>query len=146
MKIALVEVPDDTWEAVGACLDKAKTDASAKPKPPRPAVGWDPDHAAAAVRAIGDAETRLLWRIADARGARVPLGELARDLGLPGTAALDRDFPGMSRYCGAEGESRPPLPVLAGGADDGAWYWMDPALGAVFRGALEDQVFCEPSD
>lgn len=141
MKIALVDVPDDALEAVRACLSEAEKGTGQPPAPPVSEVEWNGEHAANAIEALGDFETRLLWRIADARGARVPLSELVRDLGLPGDAALERDFSGLSRYCVAAGEPRPPLPVIAGGPDDGPWYWMDPFLATIFRAALEDGVF-----
>lgn len=142
MKIALVDVPDDAWEAVRACLVEAEKGTGQPPTPPASEVEWDGEHAAHAIETLGDFETRLLWRIADARGARVPLSELVRDLGLPGDAALERDFPSLSRYCAADVKSRPPLPVIAGGPDDGPWYWMDPFLAVIFRAALENGVFC----
>lgn len=104
-------------------------------------VQWDEEHAAEAVKPLGDSEVRLLWRIADARGARVPLSELVRDYGLPAGAAAEHDFPGLARYSAGDAESRPSLPVIAGGTGDEAWYWMDPAVGVLFRKALEDKVF-----
>jgi hypothetical protein len=140
VKIALVDIPDDRCDDLLAALDGSTDEPEESPPgPPAPAVEWDEDRAAAAIEALGDTEIRLLWRVADARGARVPLGELVRDFGLPGDAALERDFSGLSAYC-ADPQSRPALPVASGGGEE-AWYWMDPALGALFREAIERKVF-----
>lgn len=144
VKIALIDIPDERCEDLLAAVSKLADgeEESSEGSPAASSVEWDEERAAAAVAAAGDAETTLLWRVADARGARVPLSELVRDLGLPGDAALERDFPGLSAYC-ADPEIHPALPVASGGGEEGAWYWMEPALGALFREAIREKVFPE---
>lgn len=77
-----------------AAVAAALKDDEAAEEPPAPAAGaWDglADHAVAAIK--GDAERRLLWRVAEARGQRVSLSELSSNFGLPAAPSLEHDFP-----------------------------------------------------
>jgi hypothetical protein len=98
------------------------------------AVQWSRELVAESLDQLDDNELDLLWRIAEARGRRVPVAELARDLGLPAATALDQDFPGLQRFCG--GDRRPALPVVAGGTDDKGWYWLHPDHAHAFAEAI----------
>jgi hypothetical protein len=80
-------------------------------------------------------EERLLLRLAEARGQRVALGELARDFALPKSVAIEHDFPALTAYC-AERPAERPLPIIAGGSGDDAWYRMPLWLGVWFESAL----------
>jgi hypothetical protein len=136
-----IQVPEDIVALCTAVVERSK--AKTQPPKPKASVPWTPALATLAVEHVGDFEGQLLWRVADARGARVPLSELRRDLGLPAEAALDRDFPAVSAYCASGGGSTalPALPVISGGTGDEAWYWMDPFEGIIFRDALKTKLF-----
>jgi hypothetical protein len=95
---------------------------------------WTPDLAVQALEDMSEQERGLLLRIAEARGVRVPLKALARDLGLPPVAALDQDFPQLTAFCAKCGA--PARPVTCGGTADDAWYWMHPIQATQFQRAL----------
>jgi len=125
-----VLVPEEHVGAVYRFLGEllAATEPTVDPMPgavdPMPgAVAWTKELALEAVGSIvGEAETRLLRRVAEARGQRVPMSELASTLGLPGDASVERDFAELSGWCAAAG--RPTMPVVTGGDGEGGWYWM----------------------
>jgi hypothetical protein len=139
-----VDVPNGRVGDLYAAVAKLHEPAE-EPPTPAPGATWDENHGKKAVNPLGNLEIQLLWRIADASGARVPIKEIARDFGLPAETALDRDFPGLSAYCASNEppQPRPAMPVVAGGTDEQAWYRMDPIDGGILREALEDKLYAE---
>jgi hypothetical protein len=97
---------------------------------------WTEALAVEALGGMGEWERQLLWRLAEARGRRVPLSSLAATLGLPASAAIDNDFPALTNFC-HNGNDTPRMPVQTGGVDPDSWYWMSPADSRQFRLALE---------
>lgn len=100
---------------------------------------WTPGLAQTALARLLDPEKDLLHRIVDARGRRVPLTELSRDLGLPQAAAVEQDFSALAKFCveqPQQGGKRLLLPVIAGGSGDAAWYWMSPRNCVIFQGGF----------
>jgi hypothetical protein len=81
-------------------------------------------------------EERLLRRLAESRGQRVSMKELARDLGLPAAPSLEQDFPQLTAFCAGSPAERP-FPVVSGGSGDAAWYWMSVVDAAAFAFAFE---------
>ena len=80
-------------------------------------------------------ERALLFRIAEARGRRVPISELVHALGLPPAPCLDQDLPGLKSLAQARGM---PMPVVAEGTDENGWYWMSPRDSGYFAEALRN--------
>lgn len=145
VKTISVDVPDDRVGDLYAVVAKLHEPAEDQPAA-APGAAWDENHAKRALEPLGNFESQLLWRVADARGVRVPIKEIARDFGLPAEAALDRDFPGLSAYCASSEppQPRPALPVVTGGTGgtgEEAWYWMDPIDGGILREALEHKLY-----
>ncbi|MDX6623843.1 MAG: hypothetical protein QOE75_1775 [Solirubrobacterales bacterium] len=106
-----------------------------------------PDYAAQATawkallpEAIEDAEMIELWlllRLAEAKGQRVPIGELARSFGLPDAVSLDHDFPALSAFVATRKEIADlAMPVVPSNSQESGWYWMAPELAVLFRPAL----------
>jgi len=135
MRDVTVSVPDDRvgelYEAVAAL-----NEPSEEPAPSRPSTRWDRELATNAVDSMRDHEKMLLWRIADARGQRVPVSQLARDLGLPEATAPEQDFSRLTAFCAEP--THPRMPVVTGGADADGWYWMSTDDARVFRFALTE--------
>ena len=125
--------PDRVDELYEAAAKLAAPKEEPAPVPPGP---WSKELAEAAVANLRDFERQLLWRVADARGQRIPVSELARDFGLPAETAPDADFPDLAAFCSESGKQRPPMPVLAGGSGADGWYCMDATASRHFRGAL----------
>lgn len=122
-----------------AAVAAALKDDEAAEEPPAPAAGaWDglADHAVAAIK--GDAERRLLWRVAEARGQRVSLSELSSNFGLPAAPSLEHDFPELHAFC-AEHPTERPIPVLFEGDDGDGWYRMAWRDANAFVWAFEGQ-------
>lgn len=126
------DVPDDREADVLAAVAKVLAAAPASAPAPLTTLDWR-GRAAQVVDMMRPAERTLLFRIADARERRVPVSELSRDLGLPASPDIVRDFPALAAFCEAEGGV---VPVATGGDDDHAWYWMDAVAGFAFRAAL----------
>jgi hypothetical protein len=121
-----VTVPEDRVADLHCAAAELCEPKKAEAPAPKDTPDWTSELAASAVGKMSDHEKRLLYRIADARG-RVPLSELARDLGLPGQAALEQDFPVLTAFCAGtkeDGTVRPAMPVAVGGSGSDAWYWM----------------------
>jgi hypothetical protein len=110
-------------------------DADPPQAQPGAASPW-PTLAPEAVVGLTPLETRLLQRLAEARGQRVPLAELSRDFGLPAAPALDQDFPRLTAFCAASPRERP-FPIVAGGSGESAWYWMPFPHAIAFVGAFQ---------
>jgi hypothetical protein len=123
-----LEVPEEKQAAVLAAIVDAFAPEDEEETPEVPPPGVWTDLAEQAIAAIkGPAELRLLRRVAEAEGRRVPLSELSRDLGLPAAPSLEHDFPEMQMFCAAQPQARP-FPVLTGGSDGDGWYrmtWFD---------------------
>jgi hypothetical protein len=131
-----LEIPEEKQAAVLAAVAAALSpDDEEAPAAPEPGMWTDlAEQAIAAIK--GPAELRLLRRVAEAEGQRVPLSELSRDLGLPAAPSLEHDFPELLAFCAADPPSRP-LPVLTDGSDGDGWYrmaWLD---ANAFRWAFE---------
>lgn len=131
-----IDIPDDRYADVLAAVAKALEDPPARP-PAETHSKWDAPLATLALPKMWAAEKRLMFRLAEAVEQRVPVSELSRDLGLPKTAAVDRDFPGLSEFCA---ERNLPVPVIAGGDGNDAWYWLDADTAFAFQKTLEGKV------
>jgi hypothetical protein len=113
-----LELPEEHVAAVSRLIAELMT-----PEPPAP-IPWTEDLALAAIKHIvSRAEYDLLRRMAEARGQRVPMSELASGMGLPGTPDTAQDFAGLSAWCSADAK-RPQVPVVNGGEGTDGWYWM----------------------
>jgi hypothetical protein len=102
--------------------------------------GWTVELAEEALSEMGDAERALLWRVAEARGRRVAMSELASAFGLPKAPAVDKDFPALSSYCASRteaGHPEPAMPVQEGDKGTDGWYWMSVSDSGDFRRALD---------
>jgi hypothetical protein len=125
-----LEIPEAKQAAVLAAVSKALEPEETTT--PAPAAGVWADLAQEAVGAIGGPdEQRLLWRIAEAQGQRVPMSELSRDLGLPSAPSVDNDFAELRAFCAADPGARP-FPVLTDGDDADGWYRMARADAQAF--------------
>jgi hypothetical protein len=127
-------LPEERLDAVYAAASKP-ADRPAPPSPPPAPARWD-TLAPLVVRTLPTCEYRLLRRLAYALGQRVPVAELARDFGLPADTAPERDFAVLKAFCDEQPADRP-FPVVAGGEDDAAWYWMPFAAAAGFEAAFD---------
>ena len=103
----------------------------------RAATTWDKALAKKAIEGAGSHERDLLRRLAEARGQRVPLSELAGSFGLPESASVEQDFSGLSAFC--KPGAGVTLPVVASATDsEHAWYWMSPWDSAAFVDAFDE--------
>jgi hypothetical protein len=117
-----LEIPDERQAAVLTAVAAALAPVE-ETAHPSAAGAWN-DLARQAIAAIkGPAELRLLRRVAEAEGQRVPMSELSRDLGLPAAPSLEHDFQELRAFCVADPASRP-FPVLTDGDDADGWYRM----------------------
>lgn len=132
-------VPEERVDAIYAAASGVPEKAASAPPPaptPRVDAPWA-ELAPDAVRAnLAEFEQRLLRRLAYARGQRVPLSELSSDFGLPKTANLAEDFPGLTAFCN-EAPSERPFPVRAAGDGGDDWYWMSPTDASAFEFAFD---------
>jgi hypothetical protein len=99
---------------------------------------WTKPLAVKAIERATEQELALLYRLAAARGRRVPLNELSAAFGLPASPAIEQDFPALSKFCAAprpSGANRV-IPIASGGSGDSAWYWMSVDDANAFRRAL----------
>lgn len=121
-----LEIPEEKQAAVLAAVTAVL--APDEETAPAPVAGAWNDLAEIAVAAIkGPAELRLLQRVAEAEGQRVPMSELSRDLGLPAAPSPEHDFPELEAFCAGDAASRP-FPVLTDGDNGEGWYsmaWVD---------------------
>ena len=134
-------MPDEYAPAVSRVL--AELFVPAEPVPAEQAVvKWTEDLALEAIKGIvSRAEYYLVWRMAEARGQRVPMSELAASLGLPGTPDTAQDFAGLSAWCSAR-SGRPAVPVSSGGAGADGWYWMPIEAADRFLSAFAQHQKC----
>ncbi|MEZ5078272.1 MAG: hypothetical protein R2725_12625 [Solirubrobacterales bacterium] len=118
---------------------RQKAEPAAGQRPSGPAPDWA-KLLPAAIGQMRPHERELLLRIAEARGRRVPIGELADAFGIPAAPSLEHDLPGLFGFVKsrqAAGQSIE-MPVVACGTGDKGWYWMAPELGHAFRQELGD--------
>ncbi len=102
---------------------------------------WTKPLAIKALEQMTEQETALLYRMAAARGCRVPVSELSAAFGLPAATAVAQDFPALSKFSKqekADGGDSLVNPVVEGGTDDKGWYWMSVEDANVFRLALSE--------
>jgi hypothetical protein len=135
VKLSL-EVPVEVAGAVFAAVAEALSPEDGKDKGSTPTGGWDQTLATQAIAAFTPFERRLLRRLVDARGQRVPFAELSADLGLPAAPSTDEDFPQLTAFC-AEEPTKRPFPIVSGGSGDTAWYWMSVVDAAAFAFAFD---------
>lgn len=136
MKLQL-ELPGElagaVFAAVGEVLappEQGKTSSGATKK-------WDKKLAGEAIASdLAPLERRLLRRLVEARGQRVAIRELARDLGLPAAPSAEHDFPRLTAFC-AEKPAERPFPIASGGSGEAQWYWMSVADAAAFSFAFD---------
>lgn len=121
-----LEIPEDKRAAVLAAVAAALAPDEDTGAASAPGAWSDPaERAVAAIK--GPAELRLLQRVAQAEGQRVPMSELSRDLGLPAAPSLEHDFQELHAFCAADPALRP-FPVMTDGDDGHGWYrmaWLD---------------------
>src|SRR4051794_16812560 len=141
----IISVPDDRLDELYESVAKLNKPEEAQ-EPPQTEPAWDLGWTERAVAAMGDSEKLRLWRIVDAR-ARVPVSELSSDLGLPGAASPEQDFPDLAGFCkgGDAAAGRPAMPIVAGGSGDDGWYWMDPRTAQLFRHFIRISLSCSPA-
>lgn len=137
-----VLVPEEHVSAVYRFLGELLAPTESTIDPPPPGVAWTKELAREALRSIAsEAEYRLLRRLAEARGQRVPMSELASAFGLPNDASVERDFAELSLWCAKA--SHPAMPVVTGGEGAEGWYWMPVAAYDRFLAAFdEDDAAC----
>lgn len=119
----------DVYAAVAKAIEAEEEDSGGDQTP---APLWKKTEWCAVLQNAHALEEQLLRRLADARGRRMPMSELAHDLGLPADADVMRDFPALSARSGEH-----PSPVVTGGESEGGWYWTSPENAAMLRSAFE---------
>jgi hypothetical protein len=132
----MLAVPEERLDAVYAAAAGVPAEAARAPAP-QVETDWL-ELAPAALDEATDLEFRLLRRLAYARSQRVPLDELARDLGLPPESSLTQDFPALKAFCESDPDHRR-FPVVAGGESGSAWYWMSITDAAAFEKAFYER-------
>jgi hypothetical protein len=110
--------------------------ADPDPLPPRARPPWTEKLAKDAINSIvATLEYPLTRRMAEARGQRVSVSELAADFGLPGAPSVSDDFPGLSAWC-STGRLRPGMPVRSSGEGSDGWYYMPIEVADKFLSAF----------
>jgi hypothetical protein len=94
--------------------------------------------AGGAIEKMQTPERVLVRRVAEARGRRVSLKELAASFGLPSAPSPEQDFPGLSEFVSARSEQgeKLPMPIVASPSGVEGWYWMSPPTSGAFRRAF----------
>jgi hypothetical protein len=98
------------------------------------------DLAEAAIEQMQTPERMLVRRLAEARGRRVSLEELAASFGLPSAPSPEQDFPGLNEFVAARSGKGEKLttPIIASPSGAEGWYWMSPPTSGAFRRAFRN--------
>lgn len=131
-----LEVPVELAGAVLAAVGDVLAPTTSEESAAGPSGKWDKALAHEAIDSgAAPLERRLLRRLAEARGQRISISELARDFGLPDAPSAEHDFPRLTGFC-ADKPAERPFPIKTVGSGDAAAYWMSVADAAAFAFAF----------